>query len=275
MTPSSPRATSARTVSRRALALLGAALALWSAGAVARPTDKTASKTGRAEAHTEESDPAHRRAGTGKPRPWPGGVVPYDLSKLTEAQRAKVLSAMKRWEETGAAIRFVPRSDEAAYVFFTGRTDAGNNTSQVGYRPGVRVNINITAFWWAGEWMQAHELGHVLGFFHEHQRWDRDWFVTIHYENIKEGRAHDYDWIPRADWITDATPYDYRSIMHYRVCWAGRCESQCEDGRGDSPCAVIDPLETEYDAVIGQWQDNRISAGDAAKLRAVYGVRKP
>ncbi len=272
MSPSVPRTTSS---SRTTIALLGAAIMLWSAGALAHATDKTTPRIGKPEVRPEESDPTHRRDEAGRPLPWPGGVIPYDVSKLTEAQRVKVLSAMKRWEDTGAAIRFVPRTDETAYVFFTGRTDAGNNTSQVGYRPGVRVNINITSFWWNGEWMQAHELGHVLGFFHEHQRWDRDWFVAIRYENIKEGRAHDYDWIPRADWITDATPYDYRSIMHYRVCWAGRCEAQCEDGRGDSACAVIDPLETEYDAVIGQWQDNRISAGDAAKVRAVYGVKQP
>jgi len=34
----------------------------------------------------------------------------------------------------------------------------------------------------AEEWMIVHELGHVLGFFHEHQRWDRDDFITVHYE---------------------------------------------------------------------------------------------
>lgn len=222
----------------------------------------------------EGSDPAHRREEAGKPLPWPGGVIPYDLSQLSEARRAKVLSAMRYWEATGAALRFVPRVDETAYVFFTGRTDAGNNTSQVGYRPATRVDINITTFWWDGVWMQAHELGHVLGFFHEHQRWDRDRFVTIRYDNIKEGRVHDYDWIARESWITDATTYDYRSIMHYRVCWAGRSEADCEDGRGDSPGAVIDPVGEEFDAVIGQWQDNRISEGDAARARAVYGVRQ-
>lgn len=69
--------------------------------------------------------------------------------------------------------------------------------------------------------MPAHELGHVLGFHHEHQRWDRDAFVTIHYENIKPGRQHDYDWIAPTNWIVSSTAYDYRSIMHYRVCWAG------------------------------------------------------
>ncbi len=223
-----------------------------------------------------DSDPAHRDSTTTKPLAWPGGVVPYDISKLDETQQATVREAMKRWEETGANLRFVPRTNETAYVSFTGKIDAGNNTSQVGYAPDKRVDINITAFWWRqGEWMPAHELGHVLGFFHEHQRWDRDRFVTVHYENIKEGRAHDYDWIPRTNWITDATAYDYRSIMHYRVCWTGKCESECKDGKGDSPCAVIDPVGTEYDGVIGQWGDNRISAGDAEKARLVYGVTKP
>lgn len=270
-----PRPMFQRASSGTAVATLGGVVAFWCTVAFAQAPDADRRPTGEAEARTDESDPAHRREEAGKPLPWPGGVIPYDVSKLTDAQRAKVLLAMKRWEETGAAIRFVPRTDETAHVFFTGRTDLGNNTSQVGYRPGVRVDINITTFWWNGEWMQAHELGHVLGFFHEHQRWDRDWFVTILYENIKDGRAHDYDWIPRAYWITDAAPYDYRSIMHYRVCWAGRCESACEDGRGDSACAVIDPVGTEFDAVIGQWQDNRISAGDSAKARAVYGVKTP
>lgn len=32
-----------------------------------------------------------------------------------------------------------------------------------------------------------HELLHVLGFFHEHTRPDRDEFVTIHEDNVKKG----------------------------------------------------------------------------------------
>ena len=80
------------------IALLGGSFALWCAGAVVRPTPPPK----RTETHAEESDPVHRRDETGRPLPWPGGVIPYDVSKLTEAQRAKVLSAMKRWEDTGA-----------------------------------------------------------------------------------------------------------------------------------------------------------------------------
>ena len=219
-----------------------------------------------------DSDLFHVAAHSKRPLPWPDGIVPYDISKLTGDQQKTVLKAMQRWMETGARVRFVPRSNQVEYVHFTGKTDAGNNTSDDGFHPGARVDVNITAFWWRqGEWMPIHELGHVLGFHHEHQRWDRDQYVTIHYEHIKPGREHDYDWIPKTNWIVSSTAYDYRSIMHYRTCWASRCESECKDGDGSSPCAVIDPVGTNFDRVIGQWTDNGLSVTDGEKLRLVYG----
>lgn len=222
-----------------------------------------------------DSDPAHMFKGSERPLPWPYGVIPFDISKLTPDQQGTVRQAMQRWMNTGARISFVPRKAQTAYVCFTGRTDAGNNTSQTGFKPGTRADINITAFWWKqGEWMPAHELGHVLGFHHEQARWDRDAYVTIHYENIKEGRKPDYDWIPKTNWLVSATAYDYYSIMHYRVCWASNCESKCRDGDGSSPCAVIDPVGTNYDRVIGQWSENGISSTDAEKARRAYGTGK-
>jgi hypothetical protein len=221
-----------------------------------------------------DSDPAHMQANSEKPQPWPGGVIPYDVSKLTPAQQSIALRGMQRWTNTGARIQFVPRTTEAEYVSFTGNTNAGNNTSHVGFKKGLRSDINITAFWWRqGPWMPAHELGHALGFFHEHQRWDRDQCVTIHYENIKPGRAGDYDWVPQTNWLVSSLPYDYRSIMHYRVCWASKCEPECKDGVGSSPCAVIEPLDKVHDSVIGQWTKNGISALDAEKARLVYGLQ--
>jgi len=220
-----------------------------------------------------DSDPGHVDARSEKPVAWPGGIIPYDISNLTEAQQTQARRAMERWLETGARIAFTPRSNQVEYVYFTGSTNAGNNTSQVGFRKGRRADINITAFWWRqGEWMPAHELGHVLGFFHEHCRWDRDEFVTIHYEHIKPGRQGDYDWVPKTNWIVSSTAYDYYSIMHYRVCWAGKCESECKDGNGASPCAVIDPVGTNFDGIIGRWGDNRISATDGQKARLIYGT---
>ncbi len=223
-----------------------------------------------------DSDPAHMQKNSEKPQPWPGGVIPYDISKLTAAQQTLVLRAMQRWMDTGANIKFIPRTNEVEYVNFTGKTDAGNNTTRDGFKKGARTDVNITAFWWGQqEWMPAHELGHVLGFFHEHQRWDRDRFVAIHYENIKSGRADDYDWIAKTNWLVNSLPYDYRSIMHYRICWASKCEDQCKDGVGNSPCAVIEPVDKQYDGIIGQWTDNGISALDGERARLAYGSRAP
>lgn len=221
-----------------------------------------------------ESDPAHRAAKVTKPLPWPGGKIPYDISQLTDAQKKTALKAMRRWEETGAAIRFTPRSNEAEYAYFTGRTDAGNNTSLVGFKKGSRAEINISSFWWSqGEWMPAHELGHVLGFHHEFARWDRDAYVTINYKYVKPERRGDYDWAPKSHWITSATPYDYYSIMHYRTCWSSTEEKNCCDGDGESPGAVIDPIGTNYDRIIGQWSTYGISSTDALRAKAAYGER--
>jgi hypothetical protein len=221
-----------------------------------------------------DSDPRHMDTHSEKPNPWPNGIVPYDISKLTIQQQQLVKRAMERWSAT-ARISFVARTNQVEYVNFTGQTNAGNNTSHVGYKKGVRNDVNITAFWWRqGEWMPAHELGHVLGLFHEHARWDRDSYVTVNYENLKLGRESDYDWVPKTNWIVSSTPYDYRSIMHYRVCWAGKCESQCKDRDGHSPCAVLAPVEPKYDAVIGQWDSNGLSALDAEKMRLIYGSKR-
>ena len=220
------------------------------------------------------SDPLHMDAQTEKPLPWPNGIIPFDISNLSEDQTAKVREAMQLWMDTGAKIQFIPRTTETEYIHFTGKTDAGNNTTFNGYRKGMRLEVNITAFWWRqGPWMPAHELGHALGFFHEHQRWDRDRYVTILYENIKPGRELDYDWVAKTNWIVNTSGYDYWSIMHYRTCWASKCESECKDGVGTSPCAVIDPVDTNFDRVIGQWTDNKISKLDAEKLRLVYGAK--
>src|SRR5437868_6739077 len=132
-----------------------------------------------AESADSNSDPLHIDTRAEKPLRWPDGIIPFDISKLNDAQAAEVREAMRLWEDTGVRIKFIPRTSETEYVYFTGKTDAGNNTSFNGFRKGSRLEVNITAFWWRqGPWMPAHELGHALGCFHEHQRCDRGRYVT-------------------------------------------------------------------------------------------------
>ena len=101
-----------------------------------------------------EAPPVHADLHAKKPQPWPGGIIPYDISNLAPEQQTIVRRAMQRWMDTGAQISFVPRTNQQEYVFFTGNPTNGNNTSLVGYKKRSRAEINITPFWWRQEeWM--------------------------------------------------------------------------------------------------------------------------
>ena len=57
---------------------------------------------------------------------------------------------------------------------------------------------------------------HSLGFWHEHQRGDRDEFVQLNREacNLTDASwAANFDKVP---WHDSEHPYDYNSVMHYR-----------------------------------------------------------
>jgi len=62
-----------------------------------------------------------------------------------------------------------------------------------------------------------HNLGHVIGFFHEHNRPDRDNFIEIQWENIMEDLHDQFDKIPVSDVDSLGVPYDLGSIMHYSL----------------------------------------------------------
>lgn len=61
-----------------------------------------------------------------------------------------------------------------------------------------------------------HELGHVLGFFHEHQRPDRDQYIIINEDGIQDSQVAE-DAYRRYDGYVNSlgVEYDYASIMHY------------------------------------------------------------
>lgn len=60
-----------------------------------------------------------------------------------------------------------------------------------------------------------HELGHAMGFIHEHSRPDRDKFVSIQLRNVKRGMEGQFQKFPASLINLHSVPYDYKSIMHY------------------------------------------------------------
>ena len=61
----------------------------------------------------------------------------------------------------------------------------------------------------------VHEIGHAIGFYHEHQRPDRDQYVTINKNSIQNGKEHAFDRKRTDETTTLGYGYDYASIMHY------------------------------------------------------------
>jgi len=80
-----------------------------------------------------------------------------------------------------------------------------------------------------------HELGHVLGLYHEMNRGDRDGFIDILDGRLQRGREINF-LIPPDHPDTLNTPYDYLSIMHYTQ-YAFSRKPNCATIQTKSRCA--------------------------------------
>ncbi|GFR63745.1 metalloendopeptidase [Elysia marginata] len=77
--------------------------------------------------------------------------------------------------------------------------------------------------------VSMHEIGHAVGFFHEHSRNDRDDHVEIVWENIHKDKEHSY----RKKHISDSNNYgilyDYTRMMHGKKNLIGKLAIKTED----------------------------------------------
>ncbi len=60
-----------------------------------------------------------------------------------------------------------------------------------------------------------HELGHVIGFYHEHNRPDRDEYIDIVEENLQYGSQRQFRKLTYDRVNLLGIGYDYNSVMHY------------------------------------------------------------
>ena len=109
-----------------------------------------------------------------------------------------------------------------------------------------------------------HELGHVLGFWHEHMRSDRDKFIKIQWHNIICWACKNFA-IAAAN-STLVVPYDLASIMHYKLGAYGAL----------GPAIQVLPTTPRPARCTKIGQRNALSALDILKTNLLYNCsRKP
>ena len=141
---------------------------------------------------------------------WPKGIIPYEISKRHPASSARLIrSAMDHWENE-TCIRFIPRTTQKDYVYIW----RGNGCcSHVGRRQGKQfLSLGLGCLRFG---IIVHELGHVIGFWHEQNRPDRSVYVDVIYDNVDISKYLNFDLRSLNEVETFDQIYDYKSIMHY------------------------------------------------------------
>uniref|UniRef100_A0A914YHL2 Metalloendopeptidase n=1 Tax=Panagrolaimus superbus TaxID=310955 RepID=A0A914YHL2_9BILA len=142
---------------------------------------------------------------------WPQGRIPYILSSAyTTSQRAVLARAVASYSAK-TCIRFVPKQDsDKDYIVISKLDGCYADFARVGGKQQVSLSDECVDYPTV-----IHELMHVIGFIHEHQRDDRDAYVKIVYENIITGANSDFDKLSSVGLSNYGEVYDYFSIMHY------------------------------------------------------------
>ncbi|XP_050525579.1 tolloid-like protein 1 [Daktulosphaira vitifoliae] len=203
-----------------------------------------------------------RRAATArKERVWDYGVIPYEIdSSFGGPHKALFKQAMRHWENF-TCIKFVERNadEHPNYIVFTERPCGC--CSFVGKRgngpQAISIGKNCDKFG-----IVVHELGHVVGFWHEHTRPDRDNHVQIVRDHIISGQEYNFNKLTEEEVNSLGLPYDYDSIMHY-------AKNTFSKG---SYLETIHPIDSIRNSKkrpeIGQRV--RLSEGDIAQTKLLY-----
>ncbi|XP_033936917.1 hatching enzyme 1.2-like isoform X1 [Pseudochaenichthys georgianus] len=136
---------------------------------------------------------------------WSDAVMPYTISQELTDRALDIHAAFKMISDL-TCIRFRPHTTELNYIEF--RSGKGC-ASYVGCVGGAQVLYSAPS---CSVGNVCHEIIHALGLHHEHNRRDRDQYISVEWSNIMPGKRNNFE-VKQGD--TQNLPYDLNSIMHY------------------------------------------------------------
>jgi hypothetical protein len=135
-------------------------------------------------------------------------------------------------------------------------TNNFSGRSTIGKVPWAIVDFNIYGIY-AATYPRTyrHEFGHVLGLYHEHQRPDRDTYVTYHSNNVQSGQGIQFSKMTAGSYNYYGSTFDFNSIMLY--------DSYAFSKNGN-------PTLTKKDGTTIWFAPSSISATDQNVIRQIY-----
>lgn len=144
---------------------------------------------------------------------WPDGIIPYEIEPgFTARALQDIEAAIHEWNSR-TVLTFVARTTESSFVQFRPRSSTPSRpgcSSVVGYRASGARAVSLRSPQGCGMTATVHEIGHVIGLRHEHQRKDRDRHIQVS-DVLRTGPSR-YSYSSNRP---VSGQYDYASVMHY------------------------------------------------------------
>ncbi|KAM7444990.1 hypothetical protein ABFA07_006520 [Porites harrisoni] len=142
---------------------------------------------------------------------WPNGVIPYIVDRdLAPKTKKEIRKALRHWKRKTCLNFRHKRDGDTDYIRFVYEPGCWSYVGRAGGEQKLSVGPGC-------EFMGTiiHEIGHAVGFWHEQSRQDRDNYIRILKENIREDAIDQFNKMPKRVMDSMNYEYDYFSIMHY------------------------------------------------------------
>uniref|UniRef100_A0A1I8A436 Metalloendopeptidase n=1 Tax=Steinernema glaseri TaxID=37863 RepID=A0A1I8A436_9BILA len=141
---------------------------------------------------------------------WPGNTIPYVLSSEYTSVQKRVLRTSFNYLEKVSCFKFVERTNQFDYLNIEPLDGCYSFVGRIGGQQNMSLAVDCLV-----DYIIWHEMLHVIGFEHEHQRPDRDSYISVLFDNVNPDQIGNFDKIPSNELEGYNRLYDYKSIMHY------------------------------------------------------------